>query len=78
MPTTENQELRDAVKHISHKFRTPMNVISSAGQLLQKSELTEKQRDYINRQLRAIDTMTNVLDELLDKAGEPTRHSAEE
>lgn len=79
MPTAENKELREAIKHISHKFRTPLNIISSAAQMLRaQPDLTEKEKDYLARQLRAIDTMTNILDELMDKAGEPTRHSAGE
>lgn len=79
MPTPENKELREAIKHISHKFRTPLNVISSSAQLLKaQGNLTEKQMDFLTRQLRAIDTMTNILDELMDKTGEPTRHSTVE
>lgn len=51
---------------MSHEIRTPMNGISGFVQLLQRTKTDEKQKKYLNIVQSSIDTLTNVINEILD------------
>lgn len=67
----KSSELNEFKKHImvrvSHEFRTPLTVISTAGYLLENhtNRLTDERRDFYFRQIDTqIGHMTDMLDEL--------------
>ncbi len=51
---------------VSHEIRTPMNGILGMVQLMQQTELTTKQKEYINTVKNSGDTMMALLNDILD------------
>jgi two-component system sensor histidine kinase/response regulator len=61
-----SQAKSDFVANMSHEIRTPMNVISGMAYLLQQTELTPKQRNYLSKSERAAKHLLSVLNDILD------------
>ncbi len=56
------------VSMVSHEFRTPLTIIKSAAQLLEKFfvQLTEEEkRDYLNRIMKTVDIMTDLIENVI-------------
>lgn len=61
-----NQMKSRFVSMVSHEFRTPMSVIQTAAELLERFELpAAKQEQYFQQIRGSIDTMRQLLDEVL-------------
>ena len=52
--------------NMSHEIRTPMNSIIGFSDLLQKTNLNEKQRRYLNNIQEASDFLLHLVDDILD------------
>lgn len=51
---------------MSHEIRTPMNAVINLSRLALQTDLTEKQRDYINKVLRSGQHLLGVINDILD------------
>nr|WP_298172182.1 response regulator [uncultured Pseudomonas sp.] len=52
--------------NMSHEIRTPLNGILGFTNLLQKSELTPRQQDYLNTIEKSADSLLGIINEVLD------------
>ncbi len=52
--------------NMSHEIRTPMNAIVGLGHLLSKTDIDEKQADYINSLQKSSQTLLALIDDILD------------
>ena len=52
--------------NMSHEIRTPMNAVLGMLQLLQRTPLDERQRDYVNKTERAGRSLLGLLNDILD------------
>ena len=52
--------------NMSHEIRTPMNAIIGLGRLALLTDLTEKQRDYLEKIESSSGTLLHLIDDLLD------------
>nr|MBO2509825.1 hybrid sensor histidine kinase/response regulator [Gammaproteobacteria bacterium] len=52
--------------NMSHEIRTPLNGILGFTRLLQKSELTPRQQDYLNTIEKSADGLLGIINEVLD------------
>ncbi|MBO3276467.1 response regulator [Pseudomonas schmalbachii] len=52
--------------NMSHEIRTPLNGIIGFTNLLQKSELTRRQRDYLGTIQKSADSLLGIINEILD------------
>jgi signal transduction histidine kinase/CheY-like chemotaxis protein len=52
--------------NMSHEIRTPMNGVLGMLQLLQKTELDARQRDYLHKSQNAAKSLLNLLNDILD------------
>lgn len=57
----DEQKLKDSIANISHDLRTPLTSIMGYLQLLEKSELSEKQREKINILKKKSETLQNLV-----------------
>jgi signal transduction histidine kinase len=66
---TEELMKQDFLSLMSHKLRTPLNVITQSASIIQKENicgsLNDKQKKYIESVLRQSHLLTNLIDELL-------------
>ncbi len=67
----ENAEKANMAKshflaNMSHEIRTPMNAISGLAQLCMRTELTDKQKDYLNKILRSSRLLLGIINDILD------------
>lgn len=51
---------------MSHEIRTPMNAITGFNQLMLGTELTDKQKDYVNKSQSAAYHLLGIINEILD------------
>lgn len=56
----------DFLANMSHEIRTPMNAIIGMSHLVQKTELTEKQEDYIEKIDRSAQSLLGIINDILD------------
>ncbi|MDD2863799.1 MAG: ATP-binding protein [Methylococcales bacterium] len=56
----------DFLANMSHEIRTPMNAIMGLTQLAQRTELTEKQRDYLEKIETAAQALLAIINDILD------------
>ncbi|MBF0560913.1 MAG: response regulator [Alphaproteobacteria bacterium] len=56
----------DFVAAMSHELRTPMNAVVGMHFLLQKTDLTEQQRDFVRKAENAARSLLNIINEILD------------
>ena len=61
-----NQAKGDFLANISHEIRTPLNAIIGFSYLALETELTDGQRDYLERINQASKTLLRMLNEVLD------------
>jgi len=52
--------------NVSHEIRTPMNAILGLGHLLQRTDLDQRQRDYVAKSATAARSLLGLVDGLLD------------
>lgn len=57
----DEQKLKDSIANISHDLRTPLTSIMGYLQLLEKSELSEKQREKINILKKKSEILQNLV-----------------
>ncbi len=56
----------DFLANMSHEIRTPMNAILGLNHLVLKTELTEKQRDYLNKIQISARSLLGIINDILD------------
>lgn len=56
----------DFLANMSHEIRTPMNAIMGMTYLIQKTEMTSKQENYINKILNSSKHLLGVINDILD------------
>ena len=61
-----NRAKSDFLANMSHEIRTPMNGIIGLAHLLRKTELTDRQRDYLRRMQSSGDLLVGIIDDILD------------
>ena len=52
--------------HMSHEVRTPMNAIIGLSQLMLKTSLDKRQRDFMEKVLSSSDVLLNTINDVLD------------
>ncbi len=61
-----NRAKSDFLANMGHEIRTPMNAIIGLGRLALLTDLTEKQRDYLEKIESSSETLLHLIDDLLD------------
>ncbi|MBF0446009.1 MAG: response regulator, partial [Magnetococcales bacterium] len=61
-----NQAKSNFLANMSHEIRTPMNAIMGMGHLLLKTEISDKQRDYLKKIQGASRSLLGILNDILD------------
>ncbi|MDC7224310.1 MAG: response regulator [Spirochaetales bacterium] len=56
----------DFLANMSHEIRTPMNALIGLNNLLSKTDLTPKQRDYSYKMGRAAENLLEIINDILD------------
>lgn len=63
---TANHSKSEFLANMSHEIRTPMNAILGLTRLATETELTPKQRDYLNKIQTASQALLGILNDILD------------
>jgi len=61
-----NQAKGDFLANMSHEIRTPMNAVIGMAHLALKTELTSKQRDYLNKIQSSGKSLLAIINDILD------------
>jgi PAS domain S-box-containing protein len=56
----------DFLANMSHEIRTPMNAVIGMAHLALKTELTPKQRDYLNKIQSSANSLLGIINDILD------------
>ncbi len=71
----------DFLANMSHEIRTPMNAVIGLTRLLENTELSQKQLDYVTKTSRAATNLLGIINDILDfskiEAGKMTIESVE-
>ena len=63
-----SQAKSEFLTNMSHEIRTPMNAMIGFGYLLQQTELTDKQLDYLSKIQSSSKLLLGIIDDILDVA----------
>ena len=63
---TANASKSEFLANMSHEIRTPMNAIIGMNYLLKKTELNEKQKDYVQKVEVSSKNLLRIIDDILD------------
>jgi two-component system, sensor histidine kinase and response regulator len=61
-----NQAKSEFLANMSHEIRTPMNAVLGLSHLLQKTELTARQRDYVGKVQSSGQHLLGIINDILD------------
>ena len=61
-----NRAKSEFLAKMSHEIRTPMNAILGLGHLALKTDLSSKQRDYLNKMQASAYSLLSIIDDILD------------
>ena len=56
----------DFLANMSHEIRTPMNAVIGMAHLALKTELTPKQKDYLNKIRSSANSLLGIINDILD------------
>jgi signal transduction histidine kinase len=56
----------DFLANMSHEIRTPMNAVIGMAHLALKTELTPKQKDYLNKIQSSANSLLGIINDILD------------
>ncbi|MBE9530359.1 MAG: response regulator [Proteobacteria bacterium] len=61
-----NQAKGDFLANMSHEIRTPMNAVLGMAHLAQKTDLSPKQQDYLNKIQSSANSLLGIINDILD------------
>ena len=61
------RQLEQSISDIAHDLRTPLTVVKGNLQMLEKEQLTDKGRDYLDISRRKADTLKGMVDEFFER-----------